>query len=199
MASEPKGGGLQRKPSRVLKATATVDRIVRPRPEDWTGEWRVESQEVWHGDESRKYVPALKGAGGKIEQPTDAAPARPPRERGSVEIKLRLLAGLSLLLFIVVASASGGVQLIARFTAEVPAQRWREVEVQLSSVPSGAEVFIEGESRGKTPLTLQEYCRARVVRVRVTTQGYASWTWHGVCPKKGVLVLRANLQALGTH
>lgn len=197
MASGSGGSGLRRKPSRVLKATATVDRIERPRPEDWTGEWRIEAHDPWRGDDSREFSPSLPGGPrGKVERRSLAAPSRPARTRSLLEVRLRFAAGVLLVLFIAAAAASGAAQLWGRLTAEVPVQRWREVALRVSSIPSGAEVFIEGERRGKTPLTLREYCRARVVRVRVTTAGYANWTWHGVCPKEGRLDLSAHLQAL---
>ncbi|MFW6369186.1 MAG: PEGA domain-containing protein [Myxococcota bacterium] len=47
--------------------------------------------------------------------------------------------------------------------------------IALSSTPSGAEVFINGNSRGHTPLTLAGMPVEETLRVRVQAEGYDPW------------------------
>ncbi|MFW5878619.1 MAG: protein kinase domain-containing protein, partial [Myxococcota bacterium] len=67
---------------------------------------------------------------------------------------------------------------------EAPAEQATGTIV-VSSSPSGAEVFIDGTSRGRTPLTLAGMPIDETLRVRVQAEGYAPWLTEILLDKPG--------------
>lgn len=177
--------------SRVLRAVATVERLDTERRDDWTGEvsrpWDL--AEI-SGSRSLPEIeqPAPPAALDKVLEPT--------RPRSRFELYVRLLVATLLLASAVAFVVDGGLLLLERLRSEAPLQRWREMPLSVDSRPAGAEVFVEDRRLGRTPLSVTEHCRGRVIRLRVTAAGHANWTWHGECPAKGPLKLDARLQAL---
>jgi hypothetical protein len=73
---------------------------------------------------------------------------------------------------------------------------WREVLLTIRSRPNQARVLVQGDLRGRTPLTLLEQCKGRRMDVVIQAQGYVAWQWSGICPAAGHLELRGDLQRL---
>ncbi|PIE19528.1 MAG: hypothetical protein CSA65_02035 [Proteobacteria bacterium] len=175
--------------SRVLRAVATVERLETPHPDDWTGEFsRPWDLAELSGSRPLPETEAASAAHGEVLEP-----ARP---RSRFELGVRLLVATLLLACAVAFVADAALLLIERQRSLVPLQRWREMPLFVDSQPAGAEVYIEDQRIGRTPLRSTQYCRGHVVRLRVTAAGYANWTWHGLCPPRGTLALDARLQAL---
>jgi len=66
------------------------------------------------------------------------------------------------------------------------------VQLELSSEPGGAEVFVRGRSLGRTPLQALIPCAGQG-RVLLRLSGHASWEWIGLCTGRH-LRLHARLQ-----
>jgi hypothetical protein len=70
------------------------------------------------------------------------------------------------------------------------------VGVHIQSDPTGAEVFVDGERVGTTPLTIKRR-RHGWGHVRITHPSFYSWEWRGLYPASGELELDARLMRLG--
>lgn len=127
----------------------------------------------------------------------EVAPVVASRERRPVvglEAALRLLAAL--VLAACVALAAGGALQAGwrRLRSGERTAPWREVVVQIESLPTGSEVSIDGAPRGQTPLARRELCKGRALSVLISTTGHRTWQWRGICPSQGPLRLLARLQ-----
>jgi hypothetical protein len=123
--------------------------------------------------------------------------ARPIRERGRWERSLGLCAAGALLLLVLILFGEalvGGVRAAISGRSD---DRWRAVQLSITSYPSRAQVFIQGRLVGQTPLEITRRCRGRTVRVRMALPGYQVWQWRGLCPASGTLILEAVLQPQG--
>ena len=183
-----KGAGARPTESRVLRAVATVDRLERARPDEWTGEisrpWQIDEISGAH---------ALPATGPRLDR---RPPSKPPRPQSRGELALRLLTVCLFVATLLVFFAEAGLLAARRLSGVSSQQPWREVALSIDSDPAGAIVFIRGVERGRTPLSAVDFCRGRVIRLRLKAAGYSNWTWDGLCPARGPLVLRARLQAL---
>lgn len=168
---------------RLRRVSATVERIEPPHPDEWvTGEYHF-------GDETtqtRRLADAGTPADGLPQTVVRAEPFRP---RGSIEGVLRIVVATGVLLCAVVFFWDALAHSLARL---VEGKRWRAVEVTITSNPR-ARVFVADKPRGWTPVSLVEYCRGHSIRVRVQAEGYATWAWAGLCPRRGELKLDAQL------
>jgi hypothetical protein len=100
---------------------------------------------------------------------------------------------VSLVLFLVVFFGQGVVEGIAGLFASRGAP-WRAIPVSIRSVPSAARVLIGDRARGVTPMSAEIGCRGESIRVRLEAPGHANWLWEGLCPLRGPLELRAEMQ-----
>jgi hypothetical protein len=128
---------------------------------------------------------------------TEIAPVVKTAERRPVRgaelwVRLSGSALITVLLAVVFVPAHAwGLRYLLRGEVTAP---WREVEVRVQSRPTGADVQVGGEPRGRTPGTFREPCGGRRLQVMVEARGYAVWQWTGICPGRGVLWLEAVLQ-----
>lgn len=170
---------------RLRRASATVERLKRPQPDEWTtSEHRIaEALELNDGG-----LTGIPSGNISMRSVLGGATTRP---HSQLEGVLRIIVGAGLILT------------LASFFAEAflswggnssSAPVWREVTVRIASAPKQADVFVGEKRRGETPLTTTEYCRGRNIRIRVQAPGYVTWAWHGLCPQRGDLVLKANLR-----
>lgn len=187
--------GLKPRGSRLLRATATVDRIEPRRGDDWTGEYRSMAEESWLGDDTAsRSVQALPAGPRGANEHREWEGVFRGRELKRLERGLRL-ACIAACFGLVAWIALDAIGLaLGRFGGS--GQPWRELSLRVRSTPSGANVFIDGRRLGATPLRVREFCRGQVIRIRVTAPRFASWTWNGRCPTSGPLELDAALQSL---
>lgn len=169
------------------RATTTVERLVPPRRPTWsqTGEYEVEAIsgifDVPDPSAEHEVAPLV--------------PLRRRRPRTAVERGVRVVTAL-LCLALVLAVFAQAFGLAARNLATgQEADQWREVPLIVRSSPTGAQVFVENNLRGRTLLRTTQRCRGRAIRVRVELPGYAIWQWSGLC-MGGTLRLDARLQPL---
>jgi hypothetical protein len=127
----------------------------------------------------------------------EVAPVVASRERRPVvglEAALRLLAALALAACVALAAGSALRAGWRRLRSGERTAPWREVVVQIESLPTGAEVSIDGAVRGQTPLARRELCKGRALSVLISAAGHRTWQWRGICPTRGALRLQARLQ-----
>ncbi|MCK5796291.1 MAG: PEGA domain-containing protein [Deltaproteobacteria bacterium] len=178
--------------SRVLRAVAIVDRFDKPRRDEWTGEVALPGRL----DESSSVQSLPQDIEGGTRVKDVLSP--PQRPRGPLERRLRLLTAI-LLLASSVALFTDAARLALQHLGEADAkQPWRAVPLIVESEPPHAEVFVGRRALGRTPITTTEACRGHVFRLHIQAPGYATWTWNGICPKKGPLHLHARLRAVSS-
>lgn len=181
-------GPLRVEPSvRRRRVTPTVERLDRPHRPAWadTGELRLDELT---GEVSGIFeLPAPSVA-------VDLTPQRRVRPRGPREQRLRLATAVGLLAVALVFFLESLFGALQRATTGDAADGWRAIPIAISSTPSGAKVAIDDRPSGVTPLAVTVRCRGLRTRMRVEQPGYAPWLWSGICPYKGELALRADLQ-----
>ncbi len=129
----------------------------------------------------------------------EVAPVVARRERRPVdglEAGARLLGALALAACVALCAGRGleaGFRWLRSGERTAP---WREVAIRIVSAPEGAEVSIDGQVRGRTPLVLHELCKRRALSVLVGAPRHRTWNWRGICPARGALALEARLQPL---
>lgn len=83
---------------------------------------------------------------------------------------------------------------LAGFVAFQPPER---LSLQVLSEPAGADVFVDGQKVGSTPVRVELSQRHRWGHVRLTHPSSRSWEWRGHFPASGRLALQPRLVRIG--
>jgi hypothetical protein len=70
---------------------------------------------------------------------------------------------------------------------------WDRVDLQVSSSPSGATIYVDGDQVGTTPATVRALCRGKQGHVLLQAPGHVSWEWRGLVPEVADLQIQAKM------